>query len=148
MGSNGKIRSRNVLFLEDQIVCDAEKSDKSQSSPEISIILTSVSLPVVHDDNGGAEENTNDDLVKPVEQAPSELPSPPVEPELRRFNRERRPSTRYPPHEYVILTDEGDSKSFKESISHSHKNEWVKATQEEIKSLNENNTYNLVKFLK
>ena len=88
MGSSGKIRSRNVMFLEDQIVCDAEKSDKSQSSLEISIIPTSVSLPVVHDDHGGAEENNNDDPAKPVEQAPLELPAPPVEPELRRSNRE------------------------------------------------------------
>ena len=47
-----------------------------------------------------------------------------------------------------MLTDEGDSKCFKESISHSHKNEWVKATQKEMKSLNENHTYDLVKFLK
>ena len=49
------IRSRDVVFLEDQIVGDTNKSDESQSSPEILIIPTSVSPPVVHDGYGELE---------------------------------------------------------------------------------------------
>ena len=64
------IKSRNVAFLEDQIVGDAKKSDESQSSLEIPIIPTSISAHVAHDDHGGVEEDNNDVLVELVEQAP------------------------------------------------------------------------------
>lgn len=48
MGSNDKetYQSRDFLFLEDQIIRDEEKSDESQTSLKISIIPTSVSLPI------------------------------------------------------------------------------------------------------
>ena len=39
------IRSKDVMFLKDQIVGDVKKSDESQSSLKIPIIPTSVSLP-------------------------------------------------------------------------------------------------------
>ena len=55
------IRSRDVVFLEDQIVSDAEKSDEPQSSPEIPIIPTSVSPLVVHNKHGGVGKDNNDD---------------------------------------------------------------------------------------
>ena len=103
--ANKLIRSRDVVFLEDQIVSDAEKSDKSQSSPEIPIIPTLISPPTVHDNHGGAEEDNNDGPTEPVEQTPSEPPTPLIELELRRSTRERRPSTRYLPDEYAMLTD-------------------------------------------
>ena len=61
------IRSRDVVFLENQIVSDAEKSDESQPSPEIPIIPTSVSPPAIHNDYGKAGEDNNDGLEKPVE---------------------------------------------------------------------------------
>ena len=77
-----------------------------------------VPSPVVHDDHGGDEqedygENTSDDTptvddVEPTEQAPP----PPVEIPLRRSTRERQPSTRYPPHEYVMLTDGGEPETY------------------------------------
>ena len=47
-----------------------------------------------------------------------------------------------------MLTDGGEPKCFEEPISHQHKNEQVKAMQEKMKSLNENHTYDLVKFPK
>ena len=45
-------------------------------------------------------------------------------------------------------TDEGEPEYFEEAISHWHKSECVKAMQEEMKSLNKNHTYNLVKLPK
>ncbi|KAH9780323.1 hypothetical protein KPL71_008037 [Citrus sinensis] len=93
-----------VLAKGRKIVGDAEKSDESQSSLQIPIILTSVSSPVAHDDHGGAVEDNND--------------------------------------------DGGEPKYFEEVMSHQHKNEWVKAIQEEMKSLNENHTYDIVKLPK
>lgn len=82
------IRSKDVVFLEDQIVGDTEKSDESQSSPEIPIILTSVSPPVVLDNHGRAGEDNNNSPVEPVDQAPLEAHAPQVELELRRSIRE------------------------------------------------------------
>ena len=64
------IKSRDVVFLKDQIIGDVEKSDESQSSPEILIIQISISPPVVHDDHEGANEDNNDGLVEPVDQTP------------------------------------------------------------------------------
>ena len=72
------------MFLEDQVVGDAEKSDESQSSLQILIIPTSVSPPVAYDDHGGAREDNNDGPREPVDQAPLEPPTLPVELELRR----------------------------------------------------------------
>ena len=74
--------------------------------------------------------------------------TPLVELELRRSTRERRLSTKYHPHKYVMLTNGGEQKCFEEAISHQHKNEQVKAMQEKMKSLNENHTYDLVKLPK
>ena len=82
------IRSRDVVFLEDQIVSDEEKNDESQSSPKIHIIPTSISTLVVHDDHGGTGEDNDDGPAEPVDQAPPESLAPPVESELRRFTRE------------------------------------------------------------
>ena len=48
----------------------------------------------------------------------------------------------------MILTDGGEPECFKEAMSYQHKNELVKAIQENIKSLNENHTYDLVKLPK
>ena len=117
------IRSRDFVFLEDQLVGDAEKSDEPQLSSEIPIIPTSISPLVVHNDHKGTGEDNNDGPTEPVDQAPPKPPTPPVEPEFWRSTRERRPSIRYPPHEYVMLTDEGEPKCFEEAMSHQHKSE-------------------------
>lgn len=115
------------MFLEYQIVGDEKKNNETQSSLKIPIIPTLVSPLVVHDDHGGVREDNSNDIVKPIEQAPPKLPTPLVELELRRSTRKRRPSTRYPPHEYVTLTNGGKSECFEETMSHQYKSEWVKA---------------------
>ena len=61
------------MFLEDQIVSDIEKSDASQASPEIPIIQTFVSPPVVHNDYERAGEDNNDGTVEPALSVESEL---------------------------------------------------------------------------
>ena len=63
---------------------------------------------------------------------------------MRRSTRERIPSTRYNLDKYVTLTDKRESQSYEEVMADSHKVEWVKAMQEEIKSLHEDHTYDLV----
>ena len=84
--------------------------------------------------------------LKPTEQVYGELPLPPYEPPLRRSTREHQISTRYPPNEYVMLTDEGEPETYQEAILHKSKKEWVKVMQEEVRSLLENHTYDLLKL--
>ena len=75
------IRTTDVVFLEDQIVGDVEKSHEPQSSSEkIHIILTLVSTPVVYNNYEGAEEDNNNDSTKPVEKALPKPHAPPIEP--------------------------------------------------------------------
>ena len=45
-----------------------------------------------------------------------------------------------------MLTDEGEPQSYKEEINDIHKEEWRRAMQEEMQSLHENNTYELVEW--
>ena len=40
---------------------------------------------------------------------------------MRRSTRKRRPSTRYPSSEYILLTDEGEPECFQEVESHKDK---------------------------
>ena len=94
-------------------------------------------------------ENEDDPIVgdvKPTEKVDGELSLPPYEPPLRRYTRELQPSTRYPPNEYVMLTEGGEPETYQEAILHESKKECVKARQEEVRSLLENHTYDLVKL--
>ena len=67
---------------------------------------------------------------------------------LRRSIRDRQPSTRYSTHEYVLLTVGGEPECYAEAMENENKKEWVDAMQDEMKSLHENNTFELVKLPK
>ena len=107
------VRSRDVVFLEDQLVDDGDKGEKASYSVEIPIRIDPVVPPIVYanhggelQEGGGVIKNEDDpivDDVKPTEQVDGELPLPLYELPLRRSTRERQPSTRYPPNEYAIL---------------------------------------------
>ena len=55
---------------------------------------------------------------------------------------------RYGPKEFVMLTVEGEHEYYEEAIIYDKRKDWVKAMQEEIKSLHENKTYELVQLPK
>ena len=42
----------------------------------------------------------------------------PDEPQLRRSTRPYQPSTKYSPHEYVLVNDRGEPECFNEAMSH------------------------------
>jgi len=69
---------------------------------------------------------------EPTEVTP---PKPPVEPLLRRSARERHPSQKYSHHEFVLLTDGEEPRSYEEAMLH-----------EEMKSLHKNHNFELVKL--
>ena len=58
--------------------------------------------------------------------------------------RVRQPSRKY--SSYVTLTGEGEPQSFVEAIETNDKERWMQAMKEEIQSLKENQTYDLVKL--
>ena len=47
-----------------------------------------------------------------------------------------------------MLTDNGEPESYEHAMTHDHKEEWVKAMEEKMESLQENFTYDLVKLPK
>ena len=67
---------------------------------------------------------------------------------LRRSERQRVESTKYPSSEYVLINDEGEPESLKEVLSHPEKSQWMKAMHEEMGSLQKNGTYQLVELPK
>ena len=82
------VRSRDVVFLEDQLVDDDDKVEKASSYAEIPIRIDRVVPPTVHanhegelQEGDGVTENEDDptiDDVEPIEQVDGELPLPPL----------------------------------------------------------------------
>ena len=109
------VRSKDVVFLEDQLVDDGDKVEKASSSIEIPIRIDPVVPLIMHANHGGELQESDSvigneddpivDDVEPTKQVDRELPLPPYEPPLRRSTIERHPSTRYPPNEYVMITN-------------------------------------------
>lgn len=54
----------------------------------------------------------------------------------------------YPPSNSILLTHEGESDSFQEACKFEHNKEWKKEMAEEMNSLLENETWELVNFPK
>uniref|UniRef100_A0A2N9FFW3 Integrase catalytic domain-containing protein n=1 Tax=Fagus sylvatica TaxID=28930 RepID=A0A2N9FFW3_FAGSY len=154
------IRSRDVVFHENENIKDFEKSEKSKSIVEGVSDLTPTSsssniatdIKEVQVENYGDEpaEVDGDDAIdtEGVEQGEQPIPPEMKEPQVRRSTRERHPSTRYSTSEYVLITDEGEPESFQEVQSHKDKQSWMKAMHEEMDSLHKNNTYELVELPK
>ena len=71
-----------------------------------------------------------------------------IPPPLRRSERTKCPSTRYPRDQYVTITEGEEFENYKEAMDDESKQKWIKAMQEEMKSLHENKTFELVKLPK
>ena len=155
------VRSRDVVFMEDKTIEDWKQPGVSSSttvSDSIPIFPDVVHRTTVQNEQEDTQEdggNVDDvgDVDPPHEppendetQAPELLEEPVVE--LRRSTRVRQSSSRYPVNEYVLLTDEGEPEGYEEAMSDAHKKEWQSAMQDEMNSLHENHTYDLVKLPK
>jgi hypothetical protein len=127
------IRSRDLVFHENENIKDFEKSEKSKSiiegvsnltptssSSDIATNIEEMQVENYDDEPAGVD---GDDAIdtKGVEQGEQPIPTEMEEPQVRRSTRERRPSTRYSTSEYVLITDEGESESFQEVQSHKDK---------------------------
>jgi transposase InsO family protein len=160
------VRSRDVIFVEDQTIEDIVKAkDKvPQQEPVVDLDpVPAASAPQqveqdvadeVHDDVQGTgdesapQQQEFDAEIDDPDQQPPEPEEPPAVPP-RRSSRDRVPSTRYPSDQYVVLLSDGsEPECFAEAMEDEHNKEWMKAMQEEMDSLHKNNTYELVKLPK
>ena len=160
------IRSRDVMFYENQTIEDIEKpimSSNSKISAQDFVPNTAPSQTAtdeVHEEIPEAEQG--DEEEKDIEQgeiqsSPSEGvglsqllsdSSSPMTSPLRRSERGRIPSTRYSESEYILLTEEGEPESFQEAVSHQDNENWLQAMHDEMDSLEKNHTYELVELPK
>ena len=104
----------------------------------------------VQDDQDGTVDADTHTQVEIDDDIHEQSPVPEVPPNvpLRRSTRDRQPSTRYYVDEYVLLTDGGEPECYAEAMEDEHKKECVNAMQDEMKSLHENHTFELVKLPK
>ncbi|GJT89191.1 putative RNA-directed DNA polymerase [Tanacetum coccineum] len=102
---------------------------------------------IQNDEEQGADDVDAQEQPNLDEDVHPELPVPYMPPFLP-LRRSHHPSTRYSAHEYVLLTDEGEPECYVEAMEDEHKKEWFEAMEDEINSLHENNTFELVKLPK
>eukprot|EP00253_Pinus_taeda_P032549 PITA_32549 len=67
---------------------------------------------------------------------------------IGRSSRPHKPSQRYTPSNYILLTDEGKPNCFQEACKVEHSEEWKIEMEEEMNSLLENKTWELLNLLK
>ena len=79
-------------------------------------------------------------------QTTDQLPEPEIP--VRRTTRDRRLSPRYHTNEYVLLTDEGEPQFYEEEVEDENRAHWVGAMEDEMQSLYDNHTFELVKLPK
>lgn len=60
--------------------------------------------------------------------------------------RKRHHYTRYLAHEYILLTNSGESECYDKAMKDVHKEKWMDAMKNEMKSLHGNQTFELVKL--
>jgi adenylate kinase family enzyme len=147
------VRSRDVVFYEDQTIHDIQ-------SKKLKTIVVHNSGGDIPQMNYDRDQPTHPDQMEQPDQIEQdqEMHEKPMadddddemdqEPQLRRSTRSKKPSKRYFSGEYVTLTDEGEPQSFMEAIETDDKDKWMQAMQEELQSLKENQTYDLVKLPK
>lgn len=137
------VRSRDAVFMEDETIEDIDKLKAPLHRPEKENIDMSI-VPPAEVQNDEHDTIETDDSV-PEQPLTTEGPDPIP---LRRSSRNRQPSTRYPVNEYILLTDGGEPECFEEAMESEQKREWIDAMDDEMKSLHENHTYELVKLPK
>jgi hypothetical protein len=154
------IQSRDIVFSEDRTIEDMEQTKRPESLCEECIDLSLVVPPcVTHDehrrdvqevqvDTVGRDGESAVDNVDSEEHLKQASLEPSTEIQLKRSTRESQPSRRYSLDEYVLFSNGGELESYQEAMLYDQKNEWQKAMQEEMKSLHENHTYDLVELPK
>ena len=153
------IRSRDVIFMEDHTIEDIGKV--TSESPSTEGLANLDPVPETHKPNvvepgnqsdeqsciSGNHIEDNDDAVDEIDALVHEVDDEPIVP-FRRSTRQHVPFSRYSPDEYVLLTDGGEPEYYDEAMESVDKEHWVSAMNDEMKSLYDNHTFELVKLPK
>ncbi|KAL4582349.1 hypothetical protein LXL04_006896 [Taraxacum kok-saghyz] len=118
------IRSKDVVFYENQYY-DSKSSVSEQQSSTVSEPISETNEDVPIEENVDEVEDVNQEGVEQGELPPLDTSDPLPED-----------------------ASEGEPESFQEAQSHSDKGKWQKAMEEEMNSLQKNQTYELVKLPK
>lgn len=155
------VRSRDVVFCEDQTVKDIQKVQ--MTSTQMYDDFVDLGNEVTRHEPATVEDPTQPntqqefdtetpydgttDVQEPVitdmSEESHEAPIP-----TRRTTRTRTPSARYDPDTYVLLTDGGEPECFDDVLKSEQKEQWFRAMQDEMESLYDNHTFDLVKLPK
>ncbi|CAL8167682.1 unnamed protein product [Prunus armeniaca] len=167
------IRSRDVVFFEDQNIEDIRRGDKPDNPREYPANLDPVPSPLEHNDERDESNDTDDLASDPIINEPFDddmsdghtidgiiddaadegleaqvHEEPAAEFQPRRSIRVRRPPSRYSSNDYVLLADGGEPECYEEALTPDQQDEWLKARHEEMQSLHENHTYDQVNLPK
>ncbi|GKA64623.1 putative RNA-directed DNA polymerase [Tanacetum coccineum] len=122
------VRSRDVTFNEDSLYGAKAATDSSEGSENSKSF----------EDNGRSDEEDSED------KASSEVGGSKT-PHMRRSTRESRALVS-PSANYLLLTKNGEPESYSESLSSKEFVQWKKAINEEMVSLEKNQTWSLVRL--
>ena len=120
-------------FFEDETIEDIVRPKKQITAPQV-VDLDPIPTPVVYNNHGG-DDITEDASSDQCDNQPpehndgdvdedAEIDDTPEEgqqqEQLRRTSRVPRSSSRYSPHEYLLLTDGGEPSCYEEAMSDQH----------------------------
>ncbi|GAA0170797.1 transmembrane signal receptor [Lithospermum erythrorhizon] len=172
--SRRSLKSRDVVFLEDQTIKDFEKSNQEKEGvddlieDELEDFDVRTEMPcsnsnITNGANHNSAENvlqdnsTNHEVVQEtihdnhdnLQEEHQDDPSIQLEPEntepaTRTSSRNRMPSTRYPASEYILFSDGLEPLYYQEAMESDDSKQWLASMEEEMNSLYKNNTYTLV----
>ncbi|WVZ03005.1 hypothetical protein V8G54_023811 [Vigna mungo] len=141
------VRSCDVQFMEDQTIEDIDKVDKSTPKQDDNVSINDLDINV-HDDEQHSDtdnQNVGDGLDVPIDNVNEEEHDVSQD---ETHGDAKQPSKKYSTNEYVMLTVEGESECYEEATKSEEKNKWLDVMQDEMKSLHDNHTYDLVKLSK
>ena len=139
------IRSRDIVFFEDQTIEDIDKTEKLDSHTDE--ILVDID-PILIIDTSSAHEGTqgndqdNDESVKHIIVPTDDVvdynqpthfgmtASDAPKTSCKRSTREKRSSTRYSLNEYILFTDMGEPECYDEVMLDTHRYRWVEAMED------------------
>ena len=130
------VRSRNVVFLEDQTIHDIQRFEKSKPIVRNSWgeTLLKEAEPIQMIETNQMEQapqiEQSDQMEHPtqmMEESIVETIQTKDESQVRQSARVRQPSKRYFSDEYVNLTNDGEPQSFQEAIEIDDKENWMQA---------------------
>ena len=149
------IRSRDAVFMENETIEDIQKVGRDAPNTDASSIPEKLEPPTpavgeIHPEVAEPEAPLDVQPDDPNDDDGSHYQPPAAEgsPPRTRSGRVVQPSTRYSSNEYVLFTDGGEPDSFEEAMKDGHKHKWMEAMEDEMKSLHDNNTFELVKLPK